>query len=201
MDRTEIRDLVVSWIVISVAFSIAFSGLSVLDYAGSGKLPLAAFLQFIPIALIVTGTGFILHELAHKYSAIHYGHQAEFRAWPNGLIFAIVLPIIAGFVFAAPGATYVHGENIDDRKNAIISLVGPLTNIAIGALFLIALIALGGSTQGFWSQTAWVGMQVNLFLALFNMLPIYPLDGSKVWAWKKSVWAIVFLPLLWVLFF
>jgi Zn-dependent protease len=40
-----------------------------------------------------------------------------------------------------------------------------------------------------------VGFEVNFFLAGFNMLPIMPLDGAKVWRWNKLLWAIIEVPL------
>jgi Zn-dependent protease len=42
---------------------------------------------------IIVGTGFVLHELAHKYSAKYYGHFAEFRMSPQGLALALIISI------------------------------------------------------------------------------------------------------------
>jgi Zn-dependent protease len=47
----------------------------------------------------------------------------------------------------------------------------------------------------YWSLLGSQGVFVNVFLALFNLLPVPPLDGSKVFAWSKARWATVFLPL------
>ena len=40
---------------------------------------------------------------------------------------------------------------------------------------------------------AFYGMQINFWLALFNMLPIWQIDGQKVWVWNKAVWALFFV--------
>jgi Zn-dependent protease len=81
---------------------------------------------------------------------------------------------------------------VSDRQNGIISIAGPLTNIVIAMVFL--LVRLVGT--GIIGDIGEIGFPVNLFLAMFNMLPIMPLDGAKVFHWNKVLWAIVFVPLL-----
>ncbi|MDG6975631.1 MAG: hypothetical protein JRN27_06040, partial [Nitrososphaerota archaeon] len=82
-------------------------------------------------------------------------------------------------------------------ENGKISLAGPLTNVAIAALFLPFFFF--GS--GVLYAVGYIGVQVNIFLAMFNMLPIGPLDGAKVWRWNLFLWGVVFVPLALVLAF
>lgn len=180
LDKIELRDLTISWFSISLAFAII--------YARIDAMPI---LDAFFISAIAVGTGFILHELAHKYVAIHYGAKAAFRMWPLGLVMAVGLAIVAGVIFAAPGAVYVMG-NVSTKKNGIISLAGPVTNIILAILFLI-LSAF--ATQSFLIQAFAVAMMINLSLAWFNMIPIFPLDGSKVFKWNPFIWAVFFIPL------
>jgi len=42
---------------------------------------------------------------------------------------------------------------------------------------------------------------INFYLALFNLLPVFVLDGAKVFAWNKAVWAALFFPLAYFVFF
>ena len=184
MNARERNDLLISWITISIAFAWVF---------GRQGLNIGRFLTVFPMALVAVGTGFILHELAHKYTAIHFGARAEYRAWMQGLVFALLTSLV-GFVFAAPGATYIFGGHINAKKNALISLAGPATNIVLGLAFVGIAVAMGPYNA--FRETAGLTASVNLFLALFNMIPVFPLDGSKVFAWNKGVWAIVFVPLL-----
>ncbi|MBI4210670.1 MAG: site-2 protease family protein [Candidatus Diapherotrites archaeon] len=181
MNDRERNDLIISWFTVSFAF--AWIGLKVFSIGGAGE-----FLSQLAIMLVAVGTGFILHELAHKYVAIHYGAHAEFRAWRIGLLLALGLAVISngGFVFAAPGAVYVVGNNIGVRKNGIISLAGPVANLLIVLVFGLAFAAMNPS--GFAEQAMLATMYVNFFLAAFNMLPIFPLDGSKVFYWSKLAW-------------
>ncbi|MFH0714137.1 MAG: site-2 protease family protein [Candidatus Diapherotrites archaeon] len=181
MNAVELRDITISWLTISLAFAIIFSN-------GVQNIQL----DLIAVSLITVGAGFILHELAHKYSAIHYGAHAEFRMWPLGLVIALVTSFF-NFVFAAPGAVYIFG-NLSRKRNGIISLAGPLTNIALAGVFF-AVLALNPS--GFLGMVGAIGMQVNLFLAVFNLLPLFPLDGSKVFYWSPIAWAVAFfVPLI-----
>ncbi|PIN85440.1 MAG: hypothetical protein COV47_02215 [Candidatus Diapherotrites archaeon CG11_big_fil_rev_8_21_14_0_20_37_9] len=186
MNKKERNDLIISWITISFAF--AWIGTTILRPGGTG-----VFLSQFIIMLVAAGTGFILHELAHKYVAINYGAHAEFRAWRQGLILALALAFFTNgsFVFAAPGAVYVFGRNITVKQNAMISIAGPITNLAI-VLFFGILYGMLNPT-GFIEAIIVSAMYVNFFLAAFNMIPIYPLDGSKVFMWSKGIWLITTL--------
>lgn len=176
----ETTELFISWVTITVAFALVLS-----------KLNFGNFLNDLPIAAIGVGTGFVLHELAHKYVAIRYGAKAEFRHWNFGLILAIALPLITfgNFLFAAPGAVYIYGKDISRKENGIISLAGPATNIALAAVFL------GLGFSGFFSSIFLSVAAINIFLATFNLIPFFPLDGSKVFAWNPVIWGIFFVPL------
>ena len=186
MNPKERNDLIISWLTISFAF--AWIGTGILSQTGIEK-----FITNFLILLVAVGTGFIFHELAHKYVAIHYGANAEFRAWRQGLLLAIGLAIFTNgtFVFAAPGAVYVYGKNITVKQNGHISLAGPLTNILIAIIFWLLLIIFNPTKLlgGILNTT----ININFFLAAFNMLPIFPLDGSKVFTWNKTAWALTML--------
>ncbi|MDO8427727.1 MAG: site-2 protease family protein [Candidatus Diapherotrites archaeon] len=189
----ERKDLIISWLTISLAFTFLLSGQLIPGFSFTSNLIIAFF-----ISAIATGTGFVLHELAHKYTAISFGAHAEFRAWPFGLLLALgtgIFSLFSGFnfIFAAPGATYVFGdERIGAKQNAYISLAGPLLNVIMGLILLGIASLFRRDLIGFILSGA---ASINFFLAFFNMIPIYPLDGSKVFNWNVLVWAIVFVPL------
>ena len=186
VNSKELNDLIISWITISFAF--AWIGLAIFSIKGFEEF----ISQFI-VMLVAVGTGFILHELAHKYVGMHYGAHAEFRAWRQGLLLALGLALLTNgaFVFAAPGAVYIFGRSITVKQNGIISLAGPATNIAVALIFGFIYSLL--NPAGFIEQIIISTMYVNFFLAGFNMIPIFPLDGSKVFAWSKSAWLITLL--------
>ena len=183
--KREVIDLIISFLVISLGFCILYSG---------GSYDLNVIMTLLPIIMLGVGCGFIFHELGHKISAMHYGYWAEYKMWVYGLVIALISSFF-GFIFAAPGAVYIYGPNMTDRENGIISLAGPIINIAITIIFLVILFSLGNSIM--LSETNYIiaiiciiGAKINSFLALFNLLPIPTLDGSKVLKWNIPIWLV-----------
>jgi Zn-dependent protease len=193
--RIEIRDIIIAWLALGVAFSFALAGGGFNLFASSFSVGDALYL--VGISLVTVGTGFVFHELSHKFVAQRYGYWAEFRMWPMGLVLALVTSLI-GFIFAAPGATYISGTNISRGENGRISVAGPLTNVAIAVLFSPFLLL---NSNDLLFAVGFIGVRINVFLALFNMLPIGPLDGSKVFRWSRLVWVLVFVPLVVAFYF
>jgi Zn-dependent protease len=180
-----------------------------MQYVFAGLRPVEVLEVFLLTTFII-GTGFLGHELAHKFSAQRYGCWAEFKLWTVGAIMALLFAVISqgNFIFAAPGAVYIasrssyFGEGIDRKANGIISLVGPLVNIGAAAIFGLALLvstALGFAdiVVGHSFYFLQMGLRINLLLGAFNMIPFFILDGQKVFTWDRRVWAVVAIP-LWI---
>ncbi len=205
--RTELRDLLISWLALSFAFSfIVFRSVAAMlaepEFAGMQMLALPVSLA---ISCLAVSTGFVFHELAHRQLARKYGAHAEFRKWNLGLIMAVALPLISfgRFLFAAPGAVYIYGPHLNLKQNGKISICGPLTNV-LGALGLFAIMIaldLAGALNALAFLVIFYVIQINLWFAFFNLIPFPPLDGSKVIAWNPLAWAVLFFPLLFLFFF
>jgi len=182
----EVRDFAAAWAALTVAFAV-FLNRGLVRSLLSGRLRAGDLASVAVESLVVVGTGFLLHELAHKAVAVRFGQAAEFRA-DYSMLGLAVLAALAGFLFAAPGAVH-HRGRITDRENGLIALAGPAVNAALAVLFLgVALLA-----DGSLSAVANLGFLVNLLLAGFNMLPVGPLDGRTVLTWSKPVFAVSFL--------
>ena len=180
----EIRDLIISFIVIALGFTILYSNG---DYSHITLI--------FPVVMIGVGAGFIFHELGHKFVAMHYGYYAEYELWPTGLLIALVSSFF-GFIFAAPGAVVIYSNGMEKKTNGLISIAGPIVNIILGLIFFLILGSLGDfiytETGAIVYLICVLGTRINFFLAAFNLLPIPPLDGSKVMAWSVPVWLITF---------
>ena len=193
----EIRDLVISFIVIALGFTILYSNG---DYSNVTLI--------FPVVMIGVGAGFIFHELGHKFVAMHYGYYAEYELWPIGLLIALVSSFF-GFIFAAPGAVVIFSNGMEEKTNGIISIAGPIVNIILGLIFFLILGSLGAFGDFINTEMGAIvylicvlGTRINFFLAAFNLLPIPPLDGSKVMAWSVPIWLVTFaIAALLVLFF
>ncbi len=182
--RTETLHISVAVAALTLAFAIVLSPLATIELQVSEDL---GFAYSLAISFVIVITGFLLHELAHKFTAQRYGAWAEFRVYLFGLILAVAFAFL-GFVFAAPGAVYIQG-NITRKQNGMISLSGPLTNLVFGAVFLgLWLVIPSTTTVSFILR--WIGT-INLLLAAFNLIPFPPLDGSKVVRWNVGIYLLV----------
>ena len=172
--KIEIRDLVISVIVLSLVFS-RFN------------------IPSLPLITLVVVLAFVLHELGHKFVAQKYGCTAEFRMWPMGLFLGVVTAALGGIVFAAPGAVMISPYSKDkfafriahlrEKEIGHISIAGPAINLAIGFASFALMIF---SPSSVLSTIA----QISFFLALFNLIPFGPLDGRKILDWNKYIWLL-----------
>lgn len=170
----EINDLLKAWIVVSIAFTVLHNGFS---------FNLSTLLILL-LSAVTVGSGFLLHELAHKIVAQKYHCWAEFRA-DNMMLMLALFSSMFGFLFAAPGAVMIYGPHIDKRQNGIISVVGPLTNYLFALAFLILLFV---SIHPYIHAIALYGFLINSWIGLFNMVPFLNFDGAKIFRWNYFVW-------------
>ncbi|MCL1904533.1 MAG: site-2 protease family protein [Methanomassiliicoccaceae archaeon] len=173
--RIELRDIALSVMVLSVAFAIMF-------VRNGSNLEIW---ELLAISAVVVCASFVVHELGHKFTAQRYGAWAEYRMFPTGLMIALLLSF-AGVIFAAPGAVYISGR-IDTKMNGKISAAGPAVNIVLG----ITAFALSLTTTGIISSVFGIMASINAFFAIFNMIPIMPFDGSKIYRWNVPVYLIM----------
>jgi Zn-dependent protease len=137
-------------------------------------------------AAMVTAPAIILHELGHKITALSFGLSAVFNAAYFWLAIAIVLKVAgSSFIFFVPAYVSISG-NATHAQQAITAFAGPGVNLII---FILALIVLKTTKNlsvkaiHFWKLTK----SINLFLFIFNMIPIPGFDGFTVF---KNLWAL-----------
>ncbi len=183
--REEILHILLACGALIFAFTMSF----VSPLFGGLSLGPADLLLVVLACAVAVLSGFLLHELMHKAVAQRYGAWAEFRSSRMGLLLALITGFL-GIVFAAPGAVVIGG-NLTPKQSGRVSLAGPLTNLAVGTAFLGAALAMGNPADLPGSYVLFVlqlSGYINVFLGGFNLLPIPPLDGSKVFRWNVPIW-------------
>ena len=143
-----------------------------------------------------------IHEMAHAVTADWYGDPTARRLGRISLnplvhldpVGSLLLPLMGfyfgGFIFGWAKPVPVNPANLKNHRRdfLVIAAAGPASNIvlAIGASVLLGFVPGGlGAAEGIPAVLATLGLfmvQLNLLLAVFNMLPIPPLDGGNVLA-------------------
>lgn len=147
----------------------------------------------IIIALIIS---IILHEMAHGYAANALGDptaRLQGRLSPNPLVHidplgSVIIPAFlfltqAGILFGWAKPVPYNPYNFTNQKwgEALVAIAGPATNVLLAIIF--AVIIRSGDTLGLsdpFLQISLYIVYINILLAFFNMIPIPPLDGSKI---------------------
>jgi len=148
-----------------------------------GRLDLPTLLQVVA-GLIVAAT---VHEFAHAYVADRLGDptpRKQGRLTLNPLAhldpLGSVLILLVGFGWAKP--VQINPANFRDwrRDSMLVAGAGPLANVtmlfALGVPFKLGLLDFSAPLE----QILLTVIRINAMLAVFNLLPIPPLDGSKI---------------------
>ena len=147
-------------------------------------------ISIVPALLCIT-----VHELAHGYTAYRLGDNTakeRGRLTLNPIkhvnVFGLIMMVTVGFGWAKPVPVNIRRFKKPKRHMAVTALAGPLSNIvlAVAVYFVYGLVyaPFGGD---FASGTGEIVLSMvnraaflSVALAIFNILPIPPLDGSKV---------------------
>jgi len=143
------------------------------------------------IVILICST--VLHELAHGYVAYWLGdHTAKTmgRLSLNPIahidpVMSIVIPVMLYLmkmpVLGGAKPVPINTKNLkwNEWGFALVAIAGPLTNLILSFLFFLAWFYFGGNT-GNGNEILLYGIYINMGFALFNIIPIPPLDGSRV---------------------
>lgn len=103
----------------------------------------------------------ILHELGHSITAIKLG-----------------VPVRSITLFIFGGLARIEREPDRPRDEFLIAAAGPAVSLALAALFFVLALGMGQSSILWWTAR-WLA-RINFILAVFNMIPGFPLDGGRV---------------------
>lgn len=134
----------------------------------SGELPDWERWGYAAAGGVVFFLSLLLHELAHSVAARRYGMEVA----------SITL-----FLFG--GVSLIKEDSQRPGQEFLIAVVGPLTSLLIGAAFIGVWFAIGSDGSPLLELIAWLGF-INIALAIFNMLPGFPLDGGRVL--RAAIW-------------
>lgn len=157
------------------------------------------WIVLIPVLLL----SIVLHELAHAWVARREGDrtaEAQGRITLNPLrhldpvgsvlVPALLIAMPGNFIFGWARPVPVNPANFRDRRGGDIrvSLAGIAVNLLLAVAFTLLLVPLAaagvsledGGLAGLAALAAIYGILINLILAVFNLIPIPPLDGSHV---------------------
>lgn len=147
-----------------------------------------AYLFYVGISLIVAAT---VHEFAHAYVADRLGDptpRGMGRLTLNPLahldLLGSLLILLAGFGWAKP--VQINPANFRDwrRDSIIVAAAGPLANVTLlfilGVPYKLGLLDAGFPGGSVLNTLLLVMIRINAMLAIFNLIPVPPLDGSKI---------------------
>ena len=149
-------------------------------------------LTFI-VSIIILIMSVVVHELSHGYTAELLGDptpRLQGRLTLNPLkhleVFgSLIVPFItslAGFTFGWAKPIQWNPYNVKNRRwgELLISIAGPVSNILIAVIFGLIMRSFGADLSTSFIQIASYVVAINIVLAVFNLIPIPPLDGSKI---------------------
>lgn len=152
-------------------------------------------LMEMPLVLVMVFFSVVCHEIAHGYTAFRLGDPTASRMGrlsfnplvhidPLGTIIlpALLLYMKVPFLFAWAKPVPVNPNFFRDPKKGmmLVAMAGPATNLAIALVLSALLFLAGGILPAFLSRTFAYVSVINVMLMVFNLIPIPPLDGSRI---------------------
>ena len=174
----EIFDMVVMTLIVGYIFSGLFKKPVQEDYDPLKQIKQGFFSDDFKFAVLVAAPAIIFHELGHKFVALSFGLEAVFQAAWFFLMLALLMKLMNfGFIFIVPAYVSIIGR-ATPLESSLIAFAGPFINLA---LWLFAAFALKKRLfANKYNVALLLTSKINMFLFIFNMLPIPGFDGNAV---------------------
>ena len=172
----------------AILFTSVFLGLA---FMITNKIDIGSLDDWL-IYILVAGLAVIIHDLVHRYMAWRHNVPTEYKFWFLGTIIMFLTALAFGVVYSSPSRLAIEdADKMTARQQAVVYGSGPIISVILFGLFL-ALIPLGGAA----ATIGKLGASMNLLTAAYAMMPFAPMDGLKVYKWKRWAWAALFVPIL-----
>lgn len=176
----EILDIVLMSFFVGYLFSDMFIPLT--RHKNPYNLPNYRLKRFdweaIKISMLITAPAIILHEFGHKFTALYFGFHAVFHAAYTWLLLGGILKMMNfGFIFFVPAYVQILGTGTH-LQYALVAFAGPFVNFL---LYLISdIVVKKRLVEHRYIVFFIISKKINLFLFIFNLIPIPGFDGYHV---------------------
>ena len=188
--RTEVKDLIIT--ILILAFIVSFKEW------GAKEFDILIGMRNLFNAVLIMTLVVLVHISAQRVAGLHVGIRVEYKLWWLGLVLGLIFVFVSrGNVWLLiPGGIVFHHMavhrigyfryGINMLTMSSISLMGALANIMFAIVFKILFM--------FFPNNMLIekAIFVSLWFAVFSMLPIPPLDGSKVFFNSRGVYVLLF---------
>ena len=191
---SELKGLIIS--ILIIAFIISFS-----EWGTGSEVSIGTGLLNFFNAILLVALTFIVRESAHRIGALQAGFRAEYKMWTWGLLVGLIFAFVSNgkLWFLLPGGIIIHhiaGHRIGWYRYGlnyfgvgVISLFAPISNILLVIIFKLINSSLNNPLINKL-------ILLNIALAAWTMLPIPPLDGSRVFYGSRMLFAFSFITII-----
>jgi len=144
--------IIFAWVTFLLVFSVVDQ-----TYPIEQRIILGILTSLLFFASVIT------HELAHSILAIRNN-----------------IPVKEITLFVFGGVSQITKEATHPRAELLIAIVGPLTSLALAGIFYGLHLLLAGTQQILAASLMWWLALINVVLAVFNLIPGFPLDGGRI---------------------
>ena len=186
---SELRGFII--VVLVIAFVISFR-----DW-GREQVDIASGLFNLMNAILIVGFTMLARDFAHKVGGLTVGFRLEYKMWTWGLLLAVVLAFVSNgrLWFLMPGGLIAHhlaGHRLGWFRYglnyfalAMAALWGPLMNIVLIMIFRVV-------NSFLHNPLIEKLILLNVAFAIWSMIPIPPMDGSKIFYGSRLSFAFSF---------
>ena len=188
--KEEIMACIIS--VFALAFIVSFK-----EWGYGDKFEFYTGIYNLFKAVIIVSIVLGLQIIITKIQALNWGFRAEFKIWWYGILVGIMLAFLTkgSFWFLASGGIFFHHlathrlgwfrYGVNMMETAVCCMLGSLSSLVVAIFFKILLYISPGSL--FFEK----GVIVAAFLALYSMIPLPPLNGSRMFFWSRLNYSLV----------